>query len=169
MLACQVAKAELRTQAQRLGWRGQQHPKTGGRVPRSGPASDKGFAAADLRFIGREVPRPAQNRPQHPATGARSSPGSSDERHPGLPPTSSQVQPRVPACSPAPPHRGPGSLLSGGRTWGTRTGTGTGTVAMLREARPGGRGLRASGSLARQLSWRQVLYTQPGDRPASLR
>lgn len=60
------------------GWRGQQHPQTGGHAPGSGPASGAGFAAADLRFLGREAPRPAQSRPQHPATRARSSPGSSD-------------------------------------------------------------------------------------------
>lgn len=41
-------------------------------------------------------------------------------------------------------------------------------MAMLREARPGGGALHASGSLARRLSWRQALYAQPGDRPASL-
>lgn len=60
------------------GWQGQQHPQTGGHTPGSGPASGAGFAAADLRFLGREAPRPAQSRPQHPATRARSSPGSSD-------------------------------------------------------------------------------------------
>lgn len=149
MVACHVAKVELRTQAQRLGWRGQQHPQTGSRVPRSGPASDKGFAAADLRFIGRKVPRPAQNRPQHPATGARSSPGSSDERHPGLPPTSSQVQPRVPAprllrtvgrglCCPEAAHgeRGQGRGQGQWRCSG-KPGQGVG-VSVLLEVWPGG-------------------------------
>lgn len=149
------AATTSRTEA---GRRGQRHPQTGGRAPGSGPASDEGFAAADLRLIAGAVPRPAQSRPQPPPAGRGAAPAPAMSAGLGCLPPTPQFSPVSQRASRL-PHRGPGSSLSGGRTWGMRTGT----VAMLRGARPGGGGLHASG----RLSWRQPLYTQPRDRPAS--
>lgn len=93
------AATTSRTEA---GRRGQRHPQTGGRVPGSGPASDEGFAAADLRLIAGAVPRPAQSRPQPPPPGRGAAPAPAMSAGLGCLPPTPQFSPVSQRASPAP-------------------------------------------------------------------
>lgn len=93
------AATTSRTEA---GRRGQRHPQTGGRAPGSGPASDEGFAAADLRLIAGAVPRPAQSRPQPPPPGRGAAPAPAMSARLGCLPPTPQFSPVSQRASPAP-------------------------------------------------------------------